>query len=72
MAATPDGSTILLGTGQGLYRTDDAGASWRTLLPETTFLAVAVSDDGQTVVAVSARTGVYRTDDGGTTWAAGG
>lgn len=70
MAATPDGNTILLGTGQGLYRTDDAGASWRTPLPETTFLAVAVSDDGRTVVAVSDRTEVYRSDDGGATWSA--
>jgi len=70
MATTPDAGIIVLGTGEGLYRTDDLGASWRTLLPETTFLAVAVSDDGRTVVAVSDRTEVYRSDDGGTTWSA--
>jgi photosystem II stability/assembly factor-like uncharacterized protein len=63
LAATPDATSIVLGTGQGLYRSDDGGASWRTLLPDTTFLAVAITDDGRSVVAVSDRTEVYRFDD---------
>jgi photosystem II stability/assembly factor-like uncharacterized protein len=67
MAATPHGTTIDLGTGQGLYRSDDAGASWRTLIPDTTFLGVVVTDDGETMVAVSRETDVYRSDDRGAT-----
>ena len=54
----------------GLYHSDDQGATWRALLPEATFLAVAVSDDGRTVVAVSDSTEVYRSEDGGTSWSA--
>jgi photosystem II stability/assembly factor-like uncharacterized protein len=68
-ATTPDGRVIVIGSGQGLHRSDDSGATWRTLIPTTTFLAVAVSDDGQTVVAISRQTEVFRSDDAGATWA---
>ena len=69
MAATPDGRVVVIGSGQGLHRSDDGGTTWQALIPSETFLAVAVSDDGRTVVAVSRQTEVFRSDDGGATWA---
>ena len=72
LASTSDGRVIVIGSGEGLHRSEDGGATWRTLIPAATFLAVAVSDDGQTVVAVSRLTEVFRSDDGGATWARAG
>lgn len=68
LAATADGRFMVLGTPQGLFRSDDGGASWTGSLIQGTILAAAISEDGSTVVAVTAETDYYRSDDGGQTW----
>ncbi|MBA2701219.1 MAG: hypothetical protein H0U58_05880 [Chloroflexi bacterium] len=68
IAATPDGGVVLLGAGDGLYRSDDRGASWRRILSVPLPLAVAVTSDAKVVAVVSRQTDFYRSDDGGGTW----
>lgn len=69
--------TVYVGTDDGLYRSDDAGASWRKLpFPGGNALAVAVSpSDPQVVLAIEGvRRGegrIYRSADGGATWGGG-
>ena len=68
LAATPDGRTVLLGTANGLMRSDDGGASWSTVpFPGSPF-AIAVSPDGRTIALITKWTDFYRSDDGGPTW----
>ncbi|MEX2546253.1 MAG: hypothetical protein WD830_00525 [Chloroflexota bacterium] len=68
LAATPDGGVIVLGGPDGLYRSDDTGATWRHVLESRAVLATAISSDGNTIAAVTQDTLYYRSDDGGTTW----
>lgn len=68
LAATPDGRTVLLGAGDGLYRSDDGGVTWRLILAVDLPLAIAVSEDGTVVAAVTRATDFYRSDDGGASW----
>jgi photosystem II stability/assembly factor-like uncharacterized protein len=68
LAATPDGSALVLGGPDGLYRSDDGGTTWRHVLRSRTVLATAMDDDGSSVAAVDEDTLFYRSDDGGTTW----
>lgn len=68
LAATPDGGVIVLGGPDGLYRSDDGGATWRHVLSTKTVLATAISSDGNSLAAVTQDTLFYRSDDGGTTW----
>jgi photosystem II stability/assembly factor-like uncharacterized protein len=66
----------LLGSGSGLYRSQDAGESWQQCsghgLPEGTWgrSGVAVSSDGRRVYAVieAKKSGLYVSDDGGDNW----
>ncbi len=67
----------LLGSGSGLYRSTDSGATWQPVtgngLPTGQWgrSGVAVSPDGQTVYALieAAKSGLYVSHDGGNTWA---
>jgi photosystem II stability/assembly factor-like uncharacterized protein len=68
LAATSSGQVVLLGGPRGLLRSDDSGRNWRQILDVGTVLAVALTDDGQTVGAVTADTSFYRSDDGGQFW----
>lgn len=68
LAATADGGVIILGGPDGLYRSDDAGATWRHLLATKTVLASAINVDGKTLAAVTQETLFYRSDDGGASW----
>ena len=62
--------------GGGLYRSQDAGATWSTLsgrgLPEGPWgrVGVDVAPDGKRVYALiqAKNSGLYRSDDGGDTW----
>jgi photosystem II stability/assembly factor-like uncharacterized protein len=70
-AAHPAG-TAFAATGAGLYRTTDAGLSWKRLdhgLPvaAVSLLALAPSDP-RTVYVYLAGLGLYRTADGGASW----
>ena len=64
------------GPGSGLYKSSDAGATWRKLeqgLPEGELgrIAVAVAPSNPSVVYASVeaqRTAIYRSDDAGETW----
>jgi photosystem II stability/assembly factor-like uncharacterized protein len=68
ISATPNGQVVALGVSDGLFRSDDAGASW-TLIPlPTPALAIAMSDDARTMAAVTRTTEFYRSDDGGWSW----
>ncbi len=66
----------LLGPGSGLYRSRDAGETWRECaghgLPEGTWgrSGVAVSSDGKRVYTVieAKESGLYVSDDGGDNW----
>lgn len=68
LAATPDGGTLLLGAGDGLYRSDDGGTTWRRILAVELPLAIAASEDGRVVAAVTRKTDFYRSEDGGASW----
>lgn len=68
LAATSDGAVVILGGPDGLYRSDDAGATWRHVLVSRTVLASAISTDGMTLAAVTQDTLFYRSDDGGNSW----
>ena len=65
-----------LGSGSGLYRSTDAGATWQKLsehgLPTGRWgrSGVAVSADGRRIFALieAAKAGLYVSDDGGDTW----
>lgn len=68
LAATADGAVMILGGPDGLYRSDDSGATWRHVLVSKTVLASAITADGKTLAAVTQETLFYRSEDGGATW----
>ncbi len=68
LAATPDGTTLVAGGPGGVYRSDDAGQSWRDLGFAPGAAALALSADGQVVAVVTRDTEFFRSDDGGATW----
>ncbi len=76
VSADPVGDTFFTATAHFIYRTDDAGASWKPIysnsLPGTvrgaTHIVAASPLDLQHVAAVSAGGFIYITADGGKTW----
>lgn len=68
LVATPDGRTVYVGTGDGVFRSDDGGANWKaTGYPGQAF-ALATTPDGRTVGLVDRATEFFRSSDGGDTW----
>lgn len=68
LAATSDGRVVALGVSAGLLRSEDGGSTWTPIaLPGPAF-AIALSDDGRTIAAVTRTTDFYRADDAGRTW----
>lgn len=68
LAATPDGRTVYVGSGDGVFRSDDSGSNWRATSYTGQAFALATTPDGQTVGAVSRETEFFRSIDGGGTW----
>lgn len=69
MAGTAGGETILFSGSAGLFRSDDGGQTFAPLVDVgQPILAVAVTDDGNTIVFATSDRAIYRSDDGGRTW----
>jgi photosystem II stability/assembly factor-like uncharacterized protein len=62
--------TVYAGTiGEGLYKTDDGGDSWQTLiLDDQTIFALALNPDYPDHIMSAMLGGLRRSDDGGQTW----
>jgi photosystem II stability/assembly factor-like uncharacterized protein len=68
IAATSDGRVIALGVSDGILRSGDGGVTWTAIELPSPAMAIALSDDGRTIVVATQTTDVYRSDDGGRTW----
>lgn len=68
LAATTDGSVLVVGGQSGLARSDDGGASWSKLPFAGQPAAIAVTGGGRTIAIVDRSTEFYRSDDGGRSW----
>jgi photosystem II stability/assembly factor-like uncharacterized protein len=66
--ATPDGSVMLVGSPDGIYRSDDGAQSWTKLPFDGGAFAIAVTSGGQDVAVVNNETELFRSSDGGQTW----
>ena len=73
VAIDSDGSTMLVGTWTGLYKSTDSGTTWSETGPSIgtshDWHSVAISGDGQNIVAGASEFGWYSSTDGGTNWA---
>lgn len=76
LAMTPDGATLVaLAKDDYIYISNDGGATWHaqtSIAQGKKWNTVAVSDNGQTIVAAEGRYDagdIYVSNDGGTTWA---
>lgn len=66
MAASPTGSTLLITSASGVYRSQDGGSSWaQATAPLLQFVAFA---DESVAVGVTPNGEVARSEDGGVTW----
>ena len=68
LAATPDGRTLDAGTLDGLFRSDDAGQTWKATAYRGSAFAIATTPDGATVAVVNRETEFFRSPDRGSTW----
>jgi len=66
--ATADGGTLLIGSLEGIFRSDDRGGSWRKLPFTGSAFAVAVSAGAREIAVVTKETQFFRSHDGGETW----
>ena len=65
---TPTSGALLARSEDGLYRSDDAGLTWRTIpRPDQTDI-VAVSPANHDLLYAAGPGGVFRSQDGGDTW----
>lgn len=70
LAASPGGETMLATTAEGLLRSDDDGATWRTLDPPDLCVLVTWADQ-RTLVAITTTGRVATSADAGETWTLG-
>ena len=70
LAAAPDGSQVLATTGQGLFSSTDAGATWVPLASAPPLLLTAWADS-KTVVGVTSQGGLVVSEDAGSSWKKG-
>lgn len=68
LVATPDGRTVYVATGDGVFRSDDGGSTWQATGYTGEAFAIATTPDGQFVAVVSRETEFFRSADRGTTW----
>ncbi len=68
LVATPDGRTVYLGSGDGVFRSDDGGATWAATAFTGQPFALAATPDGKSVALVTRETEFYRSSDSGVTW----
>lgn len=68
LVATPDGRTVYVGTGDGVFRSDDGGSNWKATGYVGQAFALATTPDGRTVGLVDRATEFFRSSDGGDTW----
>ncbi len=68
MAATPDGSVLIVSGADRLARSDDGGQTWSILPFVGQPAAVAIADGGRSLALVTRSTEFYRSEDGGLTW----
>ena len=61
------GDLLLVGCGDGVYRSHDRGRTWRHVLAAPAVLAVGLSADGR-VLAGTDGDGIYRSENGGVDW----
>ncbi len=59
--------TVLAGTTEGIFASDDGGATWRLASAEIGAV-LSLAGSGMLVVAGSYDSGVWQSDDGGRTW----
>ncbi len=70
--ATVDGGTLLIGSLEGIFRSDDRGGSWRKLPFTGSAFAVAISAGAREIAVVTKETQFFRSHDGGETWPGSG
>ncbi|CAN5542598.1 hypothetical protein BH23CHL6_BH23CHL6_09190 [soil metagenome] len=69
MAAGAGGETLFVSGSEGLFRSDDGGRSFASLLDlGQPILAIAATNDGRTLMIAGRDRSIYRSDDGGLTW----
>ena len=61
-------TTVYAGANQGVYKSSDAGATWKYLAGNSPVSALAVDPGNPSVLFRGVSSGIYRTQDGGLTW----
>ncbi len=59
---------VYFGSGDGLFRSEDSGATWQPTSIEDTVLALAIDPTVSDRVYASSRSGLFRSDDAGLHW----
>jgi len=62
------GTEIYTGTGYGLFKSTNNGASWQQTSLNTNYLALAVSPSGSNILAGTYSGGIHVSTNGGTNW----
>ena len=68
--AATDGSDLLIGSLEGIFRSGDGGRSWQALPFSGPVFAIAVTAGGRNIAIVTKETEFFRSHDGGQTWPA--
>jgi photosystem II stability/assembly factor-like uncharacterized protein len=61
-------TTVYAGANRGVYKSSDAGATWKYLAGNSTVYALAVDPGNPAVLFRGVSAGIYRTQDGGLSW----
>jgi hypothetical protein len=67
LSVSPTGESVLAGSRQGVFRSDDHGASWSATALSNLSVAAVRHAAGQVVYAATS-SGAFRSDDGGAHW----